>query len=128
MTVDSDFLALLRSAPSLTVHDGIVDADETEKVILASLPFVQYYGKRTVRANRRAGGRAERGNFLAMTCAGETRDQADLLADKVEAWLDNKPLGKRTVSFFDRSGPTRELRYTRPGGGPLFYTALRFTV
>ena len=128
MTVDADFLTLLRSAPSLNVWDGIVDADETTKVISVPLPFVLYEGKRTERTNERAGGRAERGNFPAMKCVGETRVQADLLADKVEAWLDGKPLGNRTVQFFERRLPERDLRYTRPGGGPLFYTYLRFTV
>lgn len=128
MTVDADFLTLLRSAPSLTVYDGIVDDAETTKVISVPLPFVLYFGKRTTPENVRAGGRADRGNFPALTCAGSTRLQADALADKVEAWLDGKPLGRRSVRFFERSDPTRDLRYTRPGGGPIFYTALRFTV
>ena len=128
MTVDSDFLALLNAIPNLNVHDGIVDADETTKVISVPLPFVVYFGKRTTPENVRAGGRGERGNFIALTCAGESRLHADLVADKVEAALDGAALGKRTVSFFERSGPTRDLRYTRPGNEPLFYTALRFTV
>jgi len=128
MTVDADFLALLKSAPNLNVWDGIVDANETTKVISVPLPFVLYYGKRTSPENLRAGGRAERGNYMAMTCAGESRLHADLLADKVEAWLDGKPLGNRTVTFSDRQLPDRDLRYTRTGGGPIFYTALRFTV
>ena len=127
MTVDADILTLLRAGIA-NVWDGIVDADETAKVINVPLPFVLYYGKRTTPENRRAGGRAERGNFPALTCAGSTRLQADALADKVEALLDGQSLGNRTVSFFERSDPTRDLRYTRKDGGPLFYTALRFTV
>lgn len=127
MSVDSDLLTLLRAGVA-NVWDGIVDADETTKVISVPLPFVLYYGKRTTPENVRAGGRAERGNFPAMTCVGSTREQADALADKVEALLDGKPLGNRTVSFFERSDPTRDLRYTRTGGGPLFNVGLRFTV
>ena len=127
MSVDDDLLTLLEALP-YDVHDGHVDANETTKVISVPLPFVLYYGKRTSPENVRAGGRAERGNFAAMTCVGESREQADALADKVEAGLDGKPLGNRTVLFYDRSEPTRDLRYTRIGGGPLFYTALRFTV
>lgn len=128
MTVDSDFLALLEAIPNVNVWDGVVDADETTKVISVPLPFVLYEGKRTTPENVRAGGRGERGNFPALKCAGETRDQADLLANKVEAALDGAAMGKRTVSFFDRSEPIRDPRYTRTGGDPLFYTALRFTV
>ena len=119
MSVDSDLLALLEAAPNVAnVHDGHVDADESLKEISVALPFVLYFGKRTTPTNGRAGGRAERGNYAAMTCVGETREQADWLADKVEAGLDGKALGKRTVTFYDRSEPTRDLRYTRPGGGP----------
>lgn len=128
MTTDADVLTLLRAIPNANVWDGIVDADETEKVISVPLPFVLYYGKRTQPVNARAGGRSERGNFPAMTCAGESREQADALADKVEAALDGAAMGNRTVTFFERGEPTRDLRYTRPGGGALFYTALRFTV
>lgn len=127
MSVDAGILTLLRAGIA-NVHDGIVTANETTKVITVPLPFVLYYGKRTIPANLRAGGRAERGNFPALTCAGTTREQADALADKVEALLDGKSVGNRTVAFFERSDPTRDLRYTRTDGGPLFYTALRFTV
>lgn len=127
MTVDAGLLELLRAAV-VNVHDGVVDADETTKIISVPVPFAVYYGKRTAPANLRAGGRAERGNFPGLTCAGTTREQADALADKIEAALDGKPLGNRTIRFFERSAPTRDLRYTRPGGGPLFYTGLIFTI
>lgn len=127
MSVDDELLTLLRATP-FHVWDAYVDADETEKVIDVPLPFVLYYGKRTVPVHGRAGGLAERGNFPGMTCVGSTREQADALADAIETALDGKPLGKRTIGFSERPSPERDLRYTRPGGAPLFYTALRFTV
>jgi hypothetical protein len=127
MSIDGGVLALLR-AGFPNVWDGIVDADETAKIVSVPLPFIVYNGKRTTPENVRAGGRAERGNFPSMLCVGETREQADALADKVEALLDGKGLGNRTVRFFERSDPARDLRYTRTGGGPLFNVGLRFAV
>jgi hypothetical protein len=129
MTVDDQILTLLNAAPAIAnVHDGYVDADESAKVISVPLPFVLYYGKRTSPTNARAGGRAERGNIVAMTCAGQTRQQADWLADKVGAALDGAPLGNRTVTFLDRDDPHRDKTYTRPDNRPIFYAAIRFTV
>jgi hypothetical protein len=139
VSVDSDILARLDVSPlhlydpavaatPNAVFDGHVEADEKLKVIAVPLPFVQYFGKRSEPVNRRAGGRADRGHYASLVCVGRTREQADWIADRVEAALDHKPVGASIAALFERDLPERDRNYTRPDSGPLFRVGLTFTV
>lgn len=131
--VDTAVLALLRGTV-LNVHDGYVtDSDEDAKTISAPLPYVVFYPTPGRPVNPRIGGTRGRGHEFQVSYVGGTREQAVWAQGKAEAALDGvsitvggRPRQIRRTA--DNPYLGRDDTWTRPGGGPLFYGALRFYV
>ncbi|MDR6117271.1 hypothetical protein QE370_000455 [Aeromicrobium sp. SORGH_AS981] len=127
---DADVLALLRDVPHLNVHDGQVDVDETNKVILVELPYVVFWSTssrdRVVGFSGGARGRVEQ---FQLTGVGETREQAKAVLEKARAVLNRRRIaGGLCKRDDDNPSVRRDDIYTRPGGGPVFYGADRYTL
>ena len=130
MSTDSDLLALLEAVPNLNVHDGYVDADETEKVISVPLPYVVFYSTPGYDNNeRQCGGVGGRVVEFQITGVGGTREQAKWALDQARTALSRKRLnGSLIRRFDDNQFVRRDDDYTRPSGDPLFYGVDRYGV
>lgn len=134
MTFDDALLALLRTDPVLNVHDGYVDADETQKIITVPLPYVVFFSGLGDDIDERLGGRVG-GSAIPFqtTYVGGTPEQARWAGQKARAAVSRKRVvlsGRESglIRLVVSSLIRREDTYTRPGGGPLFFGVDQYEV
>lgn len=126
MNPDDELLALLKAVPYLNVHDGDVETDEAEKVVMVPLPYVVFYSGLGYDIDERLGGRpGGRAVSFRVSYVGDSREQARAAGAKARAALsrkrvtvDGKPSG--LIQHRDSDEIIPDPTYNRPGGGPLF--------
>lgn len=130
MNPDDAVLELLRAVPNLTVYDGSVDVDETQKVILVELPYVVFWSTTPRDNGPRFSGRVTGGvtNFQ-LTGVGEDRRQTKAVLDRAQVAISRKRVGGSLIKHSDDNQPVRrDDDYTRPGGEPIFTGVDRYSV
>lgn len=124
--VDTAVLTALEATP-VTVHDGLVLADNTTNIVTYDVPYAVYYSSVGDDDNRRLSGRkGRRSVFFSVTYVGLTREQAKWAGEKVRAALQGKRLaipGYRSwlCELQESQRVRRDDDAIRPDGSPLFY-------
>lgn len=142
--MDDDILALLDTSSKLfvfdyetgdegvagSVYDGLVEVDETEKVILVPLPYIVFWSTPGYDNNGRFCGQVgDRVNEFQLTGVGEDRRQAKWVLDQARSVLSRKRINGNLIKRSDDNLQVRrEDEFTRPGGEPLFYGVDRYAV
>lgn len=130
MTADDEILSRLRAVEGLNVHDGDVEVDEAQKVILVELPYVVFYGSPGRDDDERYDGTvAGEMNDFSVMGVGESREQAKWALKRAYTALSRTRLDGGLIEREDRGGfIRREPTYTRAGGEPVFYGTDFYTV
>jgi hypothetical protein len=130
MSTDDDVLAMLRAVPNLTVYDGSIDVDETEKVIKVDLPYVMFWSTPGYDNDvRQSGGVAGQVDEFQLTGVGEDRAQAKAVLQRARDAISRKRVGKGLIRrSLDNQPVRRDDDYTRPGGDPIFSGVDRYAV
>lgn len=144
MATDTDILGLLDASDVLfvfdyasgdtgvagSVYDGVVEVDETEKVVAVPLPYIVFWSSPGYDNNGRFDGNVgDRVNEFQIKGVGEDRTQAKWVLDQARAVLSRKRLNGNLIKRSDDNLPVRrEDDYTRPGGAPLFYGVDKYSV
>lgn len=126
MSPDDEILALLDAVPNLNVHDGSVDVDETEKVILVDLPYVVLSTGLGEDADERTGGRPGlRAVPFGISYVGETREQARWAGERARAAVSRRRItvdGRESglIVLLESSEIYPDANYKGSGGEKLF--------
>lgn len=142
--MDDDILALLDTSSKLfvfdyetgdegvagSVYDGLVEVDETEKVILVPLPYIVFLSSPGYDNNERFDGNVGgRVNEFQLTGVGSDRRQAKWVLDQARAVLSRKRINGALIIRSDDNQPVRrDDDFSAPGGAPLFYGVDRYAV
>lgn len=134
MSASEAVLALLEAVPNLNVHDGVVEVDETAKVVIVALPYVVFSSGMGEDADERLGGRPGlRVVPFSVFYAGGSPEQARWAGARARAALSRKRVtvdGRESglIVLRESSDMRRDDDYTSPGGGPIFYATDKYVV
>lgn len=124
--VDDVVLAVLEGT-GVTIHDGLVTADNTSNVVTYPLPYAAYYSSVGDDDNRRLSGRSGRRSvFFSVVYVGADRNQTKWAGEKIRAVLQEKRIavpGHKTwlCRLEESQRVRRDDDAIRPDGSPLFY-------
>jgi hypothetical protein len=130
MRVVDDVVLAALEATGVTIHDGLVEVDNSTKVVTYPLPFAVYYsslGDEDRDDNPRLVDVATRRSvFITLIYVGEDRRQAKWAGEKIRAALSDKRFvipGYRTwkCRLEESQRIRRDDDAARPDGSPLFY-------
>jgi hypothetical protein len=127
MRVVDDVILATLEATAVTIHDGLVDADNSTKEVTYDLPFAVYYSSVGDDDNRRLSGReGRRSVFFSITYVGLDRQQTKWAGEQIRAALQGQRLvipGHRSwlVDLQESQRVRRDDDAIRPDGSPLFY-------
>jgi len=127
MRVVDDVLLPRLQATGVTVHDGLVFADNTTNIVSYALPYAVYYSSVGDDDNVRLTGRKRRRSvFFTVTYVGLDRTQAKWAGEKIRAVLQGKRIpipGHQSFlcDLLESQRVRRDDDAIRPDGSPLFY-------
>lgn len=116
---------------AMVVHDGLVEVDNTTKIVRFPLPYATFYSSLgddpdTEENQRLTGRRTRRSVFFSATYVGDSREQAKFAGQKIrDALAGRRPViaGRRSwlIGVEESQRVRRDDDAIQPDGAPLFY-------